>query len=241
MLKRGFESVAKWYMSFGVDFASLVNDCQESTVSFLDICCGYGKLIEELARSPRMHGITKDIKAHGIDMGWSSEHFAQLGLPGEQAASVLQGDATDLPFPDESFDVTNMMAGMAYIDNGLQALFEQYRVTRVGGVGLVYIQKDSTDISLDESVSNICSSINEHFGQNIFEIYGFTSEAQAVWSSKRKPYYLDSKLIYFKRRPIRIQDFHFTFLGSESVPDTEKQGHEFEKHWRAGQYAFDGV
>ena len=44
-----------------------------------------------------------------------------------------QGDATDLPFPDNTFDVTTVSFGLRNVQEPKKALTEMYRVTKPGG------------------------------------------------------------------------------------------------------------
>lgn len=93
----------------------------------LEIGCGPGALAESLSRwYPHQH-IT------GIDRDSNFIAFAQKQVP---QARFLEGDATALPFPDDSFDVTisNTVAEHIPPDPFYK---EQYRVLRPGGVCLV--------------------------------------------------------------------------------------------------------
>ncbi len=93
----------------------------------LELGCGYGRVLAEL--------IGRAAKVVGIDTSAESLELARTRLGDCGECSVLEMDATELEFPDGSFDV------VICIQNGISAfgvdrlrLFrEAIRVTRAGG------------------------------------------------------------------------------------------------------------
>lgn len=102
-------------------------DLADRTLRILEIGCGPGALAEALRRWYPRAEIT------GLDRDREFIHFARERVPGVE---FLAGDATDLPFPAGSFDVTVSNTVQEHVEPG--AFFgEQLRVLRPGGVCLV--------------------------------------------------------------------------------------------------------
>lgn len=89
----------------------------------LEVGCGTGLVLERIAKFAK--------NAEGIDLSPGMLQKAR-----ERGLSVREGSATDLPFPDNSFDVTCSFKVLAHIPDIEKALSEMARVTRPGGVVL---------------------------------------------------------------------------------------------------------
>ncbi len=87
----------------------------------LEVGCGTGLVLQRLSSFAR--------KAQGIDL---SPGMAELAK--KRGLDVTIGSATELPFEDESFDVTCSFKVLAHIPAIETALSEMARVTRKGGV-----------------------------------------------------------------------------------------------------------
>lgn len=86
----------------------------------LEVGCGTGLVLERIARFAS--------RAEGIDLSPGMlEKARQRGL------TVVEGSATELPFEDNSFDVTCSFKVLAHIPPIEIALAEMARVTRPGG------------------------------------------------------------------------------------------------------------
>jgi SAM-dependent methyltransferase len=86
----------------------------------LEVGCGTGLILARVAPVAK--------SAKGIDLSEGMlAHAKKRGL------DVQQASATDLPFPDESFDVTYSFKVLAHVPELERALREMGRVTRPGG------------------------------------------------------------------------------------------------------------
>lgn len=90
--------------------------------SALDICCGHGVVAKELSDT----GATVE----GLDFSSAMLELAKIKAP---KANFTQGDATNLPYADDSFDAATMGFGILHIPNSAQALKEAKRVLVPGG------------------------------------------------------------------------------------------------------------
>lgn len=87
----------------------------------LEVGCGTGLVLERIARFAKT--------AQGLDLS-----PGMLELARARGLDVVEGSATRLPFPDESFDVTCSFKVLAHVPDIQTALAEMARVTRPGGV-----------------------------------------------------------------------------------------------------------
>ena len=95
----------------------------------LDLCCGTGDIAFALARRG----------AETIGLDFSAE---MLGIAGERQEKVpssairnpqfLQGDAQQLPFPENSFDVVTVGYGLRNLTSWERGLDEMFRVAKPG-------------------------------------------------------------------------------------------------------------
>jgi|GEM_PF-2512067 len=83
----------------------------------LDAGCGGGAYVEFLAQ--------KGLEATGVD---KYEEFLQLARENQKLGTYLQGDITNLPFPDKTFDCTFCFDVLEHVDDKV-AIQELVRVT----------------------------------------------------------------------------------------------------------------
>lgn len=98
----------------------------------LDVGCGTGIVARECARRVGSEG-----SVSGLDISEAMLAVARRSAPG---IDWYQGDAEELPFPDESFDrVVSQLALMFFADRE-KAISEMWRVLRPGGTLAVAVQ-----------------------------------------------------------------------------------------------------
>ena len=104
----------------------------------LDLCCGTGDVTFALAGQGAL--------TVGLDFSAAMLARAQArgkrnrSIPGKPVfpgPSFIRGDALDIPFPDNSFDVVTISYGLRNLSSLQQGLEEMRRVTRPGGRLLV--------------------------------------------------------------------------------------------------------
>lgn len=99
----------------------------------LDVGCGTGLIARRAAETVGDRG-----SVAGIDI--SPEMIAvamSRPVPGGAPIEWHQGDATALPFPDESFDVVLCQMTLMFVEDRLTALREMHRVLARGGRVLI--------------------------------------------------------------------------------------------------------
>lgn len=101
----------------------------------LDLCCGSGDLTLLLAEAVGPQG-----QVYGVDfscelLAVAQERSQQTQPP--MPISWLQGDALDLPFPDDFFDCATMGYGLRNVTDIPQALRELHRVLKPGSTAAI--------------------------------------------------------------------------------------------------------
>lgn len=98
----------------------------------LDVGCGQGIDVVEYARAgARVTGV--DLTPRHVEL--AASHVASLGL----SATVLHGDAEQLPFPDQSFDRVSSNGALHHTPDIGAALREIKRVLRPGGEARILV------------------------------------------------------------------------------------------------------
>ena len=98
----------------------------------LEVGCGTGAILGEISSRASLHGLDLDASA-----------LSQCRVHAS-TASLICGDARDLPYPDEIFDIVYCHFLLLWIKDPLQALREMKRVTRPGGHVLALAEPDYT-------------------------------------------------------------------------------------------------
>jgi ubiquinone/menaquinone biosynthesis C-methylase UbiE len=98
---------------------------------WLDIGCGTGVFTEQVIRGCSPAAMV------GIDPSGAQLEFARerAGLSGVE---FHVGDAQDLPFPDNSFDIAIMALVVHFVPDPAKAVAEMWRALRPGGIAAAY-------------------------------------------------------------------------------------------------------
>jgi demethylmenaquinone methyltransferase / 2-methoxy-6-polyprenyl-1,4-benzoquinol methylase len=98
----------------------------------LDVACGSGKLTAELARLAGPSG-----RVVGLDF---SAEMLEVALREHPAIKFVEGDALNLPFDDESFDVATIAFGLRNLADPVRGLREMLRVVKRRAVVLEFVR-----------------------------------------------------------------------------------------------------
>lgn len=135
-------------------------------VKILEIGCGAGALASSLAR---WYPNTEII---GVDRDAAFIEFAACQIP---CVKFVQADATDLPFPDNSLDVTISNTVQEHIETS-KFFGEQFRVLKPNGVCIVISTRYSIDLRAafmekESDFEREFWSRTEFFGKKTLEKY----------------------------------------------------------------------
>ncbi|HEY0754502.1 MAG TPA: class I SAM-dependent methyltransferase [Ktedonobacteraceae bacterium] len=116
----------------------------------LEVAPGPGYFAIEMARLNRFHVTGLDVSHTFVEL--ATEHARQAGVRG----NFQQGNASNMPFPAESFDLIICQAAFKNFSQPGKAIDEMYRVLRNGGTAVIQdMWKDATDASIREEVSKM--------------------------------------------------------------------------------------
>lgn len=107
-----------------------LNVAGEITGRVLDVGCGHGVLLE------RISGRFPGTRVWGCDL---SPGMCSRASSGNPLASIVQADAEDLPFADDSFDHVFLVEVLEHVPGAGKALHEVKRILRRNGRLLVAV------------------------------------------------------------------------------------------------------
>lgn len=113
---------------------------QDPRPTILDVGCGTGANLEMLAQ----YG-----EAEGVDVSDDALEFCAL-----KGLKAKKGLAEELPFADESFDVTTALDVVEHLDDDIAGLKEMFRVTKSGGWSLIFVPAYMFLWGVQDDVSN---------------------------------------------------------------------------------------
>jgi ubiquinone/menaquinone biosynthesis C-methylase UbiE len=107
----------------------------------LEVAPGPGFLSIELARSPKCEVTALEISKTFVEI--ARKNAAEAGVQ----VDVRQGNASDMPFRENSFDLLVCRAAFKNCSEPEKALSEMQRVLRPGGIGLIIDLRRDTPMS----------------------------------------------------------------------------------------------
>jgi ubiquinone/menaquinone biosynthesis C-methylase UbiE len=127
-----YDEFAAWYeRERGRGYHQLIDDLEVDLVkrygrgaAVLEAGCGTGLILERVARFAG--------EAWGVDLS-----AGMLAKARDRGLRVVQASITDVPFPDERFDVVYSFKVLAHVEPIREAVAELARVTRRGGYMLL--------------------------------------------------------------------------------------------------------
>jgi SAM-dependent methyltransferase len=96
----------------------------------LEVGCGTGAILSELPNN---------ISLHGLDIDRAALAQCQVHAP---AASLVQGDALQLPYANQIFDIVYCHFLLLWVSDPLQALLEMKRVAKSGAHIIAFAEPD---------------------------------------------------------------------------------------------------
>jgi ubiquinone/menaquinone biosynthesis C-methylase UbiE len=105
-----------------------------SGLHVLDVGCGIGDDVRDLAMAVGNSGRVVGVDFSGAMIAEAKKRYAAAGLPIE----FIEGDAQHLTFPDASFDRCRTERMLMHLDDPEQALAEMVRVVCSGGKVVVF-------------------------------------------------------------------------------------------------------
>jgi len=97
----------------------------------LDVCCGTGMLTLELAKAAGLNG-----QVEGLDFCADMLAIAESNIrksPYRQVIKLVEGNAVNLPFPDNTFDCATIGFALRNVPDIRKTIDEMRRVVKPGG------------------------------------------------------------------------------------------------------------
>jgi ubiquinone/menaquinone biosynthesis C-methylase UbiE len=136
----------------------------------LEVAPGPGYFAIEIARLGRFQVTGLDISHTMVEI--SKENAAAAGVNIE----FRQGDATEMPFADGSFDLVVCQAAFKNFKRPVSALNEVHRVLRRGGRAVIQdLRKEASGADIDREVD----------GQKVGAVSGFMTKRILAWLRNR--------------------------------------------------------
>lgn len=155
--------------------------------NILDLCCGTGDFA----------GIIKKINPQTCIMGIDfSENMLNIARKKYPQIQFLQGDATSLPYEDNSFDIVTMGFGLRNIQNAEKAVEEIHRVLKPNGQFL----------HLDFGEKNLISKIYDKITPFLVSRFTDNAPAYSYLIKSRQIFPIPSELIEdFERKGFKLK------------------------------------
>jgi ubiquinone/menaquinone biosynthesis C-methylase UbiE len=145
-------------------------------VRFLDVGCGAGSAVGEVARLAANKGLF-----YGVDLSPKMIEKAKGKFSGKDNYHFIQANAESIPLDDESFDIIICTNSFHHYLHPDKALKEMYRLLRTGGK--IYILDPTADNWMAKAVDKIIKRVEpEHV-----KLYS-TKEFQQLFGNARIRY-----------------------------------------------------
>lgn len=168
--------------------------------NILDLCCGTGDLAGLIKKIQPQACVT------GIDF---SEKMLDIASDKYCDIRFFQGDATNLPYEDNSFDIVTMAFGLRNIQNAEKAVEEVYRILKPNGKFL----------HLDFGEKNIISKIYDKITPLIVSRFTDNTSAYSYLVKSRQIFLLPDELIKdFESKGFKLlkrKDYLFGVISSQ--------------------------
>ena len=118
----------------------------------LDLCCGTGKMIELECKT-----VGKNTIVIGLDFNREMINVGNKNLTESLANyrfNLVQGDATQLPFEDNTFDSITIAFGLRNVPDKRKAISEMYRVLKPGGK-VVCLELSKPEMRIVKNIYNL--------------------------------------------------------------------------------------
>lgn len=171
----------------------------------LDLCCGTGDLAGLVKKNQQKACIT------GIDF---SEKMLDIAKDKHSGIRFFQGDATNLPYEDNFFDVVTMGFGLRNIQNAEKAVEEVYRILKPNGKFL----------HLDFGERNLISKIYDKITPTIVSRFTDNTSAYSYLVKSRQIFLSPADLIKdFESKGFKLykrEDYLFGVISSQIMIKT---------------------
>ena len=206
----------------------------------LDVGCGPGIDITEMARL-----MPDDAQVSGVDISETMIAEARKRTAGLGPQVLLRtGDAADLPYPDQAFDVCRVATVLQHVPDPARVIAEMARVTRPGGrVGVLEFDQETAFVDHpDTKTTKIIlgtfadAMVQSRIGRQVPRLLraaGLTDVTVTPWVNLGSPQFFRA-----------ILHDHLARLADEGILSSERSGQwwaELDAWAQAGDFLGGGV
>ncbi|MDT4898960.1 MAG: hypothetical protein QOH25_4037 [Acidobacteriota bacterium] len=155
----------------------------------LELACGTG-VVTRLLRDR----FPPSVRLVATDLNEAMIAYAARKFRPDEAIEWKQSDATNLPFPGESFDAVVCQFGLMFVPDKERAIREAYRVLKPGGAFLFSVWDAIEHNDLAYIAHTTISTFFEHDPPNFYEIPFCFHDPEAIASLLTKAGFRDIKL-----------------------------------------------
>lgn len=158
MLVRGMDETARWEAVRELRAQTAAWLAVAPGASILDVGCGPGDVVIDLARAAGPSGRAVGIDASAVMLAAARQRAADAGV----TAEFEVGDAQALAFADDTFDASRSERTFQWLADPTGALAEMIRVTRPGGM-VVVIDSDWETLAIEHPQPDLTRRILDWF------------------------------------------------------------------------------
>jgi ubiquinone/menaquinone biosynthesis C-methylase UbiE len=147
------------------------------SASVLEMACGTGIVTRRLRDR-----LPPGVRLVATDLNEAMMAYAARKFRSDEAVEWKQADATDLPFPDESFDTVVCQFGLMFVPDKERAIHEAYRVLQPGGTFLFSVWDAIEQNDLAHIAHTTISTFFEQDPPNFYEVPFSFHDPEAIES-----------------------------------------------------------
>jgi len=143
----------------------------------LEVGCGRGFYLKTLKT------VWPDLVITGVDVNQNYLDVAR-GYLGDLGVGLIRGDATDLPFTDNSFDRIIATEVLEHIPDDQKVVSEMYRVLKPGGIAMVTVPNKNYPFCWDPLNWILERVFSWHIPSNIWWLAGLWADHVRLYEDK---------------------------------------------------------
>lgn len=172
---------------YAADLVERLNVSEGASV--LELACGTGIVTRRLRDR-----LPPGVRLVATDLNEAMMAYAARKFRPDEAVEWKQADATNLPFPDESFNAIVCQFGLMFVPDKEGAIREAYRVLKPGGAFLFSVWDAIEQNDLAHIAHTTISTFFEHDPPNFYEVPFCFHDPEVIKSLMTRAGFRDTKL-----------------------------------------------
>lgn len=200
--ERNAIGVNSYFKEFKIDIFNYLNSIDNNEASWLDLCCGNGNAIIQIAERVKNENLNKKIKLKGIDLIETfNKKYSEFDFVQFEVNSLLNIDTT------EKFDLITCFHGLSYIGDKLKVIELINEKLKDKGYFIGNLDIDNLQ----------------------FKDYSINETIKILFKNKSINYNIRSKVIQFNK--IKDLKFDINYLGADDKYGPNYSGQDSVKSY----------